>query len=207
VPHRGPGIGVRGSFLYIAERHAGIQRCGDERVPQGMRANLLSDPGTAGHLADDPPGAMTVQPPAAGSEEDGSLAALAGRQVNRPRGPRRERDRHDLAALAGDHQGPVAPLDAQCFDIRAGSLGDPQPVEGQQRDQRVLGGRPEPRGDQQRAELVAVQSGRVRLMKPRSDTIRPVLKRYRVVIGAETYFTRRYSWMTPPTRSCRRTRK
>ena len=32
-------------------------------------------------------------------------------QVDRPRGPRRQRDGHDLAALAGDGQSPVTALE------------------------------------------------------------------------------------------------
>ena len=38
VADGGPRIGVRGGFLDIAERDPGIQRGGDERVPQRVRA-------------------------------------------------------------------------------------------------------------------------------------------------------------------------
>jgi len=58
----------------------------------------------------------------------------------------------------------VPALDAQGPDVGADSFGHAQPVEGQQRDERVLGGRPEPGSDQQRAELVAVQPGGVRVI-------------------------------------------
>ena len=58
----------------------------------------------------------------------------------------------------------MASLDAECLDIGAGGLGDAQPVESQQRDQRMLGRRPQPGRDQQRAELIAVQAGGVRLV-------------------------------------------
>ena len=37
----------------------------------------------------------------------------------------RRRDGHDLAAFAGDRQGPVAPFQAQVLDVGAGGLGDP----------------------------------------------------------------------------------
>ena len=50
------------------------------------------------------------------------------------------------------------------LDVRAGGLGHPQPVQGQQGDQRVLRRRAEPGGDQQRAEFVAVQRDGVRLI-------------------------------------------
>jgi len=59
--------------------------------------------------------------------------------------------------LAGDRQHPVPALQAQVPDVRAGGLADPQPVQREQRDQRVPGGRAEPGGGQQCAELVAVQ--------------------------------------------------
>jgi hypothetical protein len=51
----------------------------------------------------------------------------------------------------------VTALDTQGLDVGAGGLRDPQPIERQQGDERVLGGLAEPGGDQQRAELVAVQ--------------------------------------------------
>jgi hypothetical protein len=59
--------------------------------------------------------------------------------------------------FAHDRQGPVAAFDTQGLDVGAGGRGDPQPVQGQQREQRMLGCRPEPGGHQQRADLVAVQ--------------------------------------------------
>jgi hypothetical protein len=58
-------------------------------------------------------------------------------------GARRQRDGHHLAALAGDRQGPVTALQAQVLDVGAGSFRYPQPVQGEQRDQRVLEWRPE----------------------------------------------------------------
>ena len=63
VPHRGPRIRVRGRLLHVVQRHPGIQGCGDERVPERVRADGLGDPGAAGGFADDPPGAVPVQPP------------------------------------------------------------------------------------------------------------------------------------------------
>ena len=73
------------------------------------------------------------------------------------RGARCERDGDNLAALAGDHQSPVPALDAQGLDVGTGSFGHAQPVERQQGDQRMLGGRAKPGSDQQRAKLVTVQ--------------------------------------------------
>src|SRR5271168_2272514 len=58
----------------------------------------------------------------------------------------------------------LAPLQARVLDVRAGGLRHPQAVEREQRDERVLGGRAEPGGNQEGAELVAVQGRRVRLV-------------------------------------------
>jgi|ERR1039457_6772044 hypothetical protein len=58
---------------------------------------------------------------------------------------------------AGDGERLVAAFQSQVLDVRAGRLRDSQPVEGEQGDQGVLGGRSESCGDQKRAELVAVQ--------------------------------------------------
>jgi hypothetical protein len=56
-------------------------------------------------------------------EEQRSFGALADSQVDRPGGARGERDGDDLAALAGDDEGPVTALQAQVLDVCAGSLG------------------------------------------------------------------------------------
>jgi len=115
------------------------------------------DPSAAGGPADDPGCAVPVQPATVSGQEYRSFAALPDGQVDRPRGTRCERDGDDLAALAGDHQYPVAALDARSLDAGASGFGDPQPIEGQQRDQRVLGRVAQAGGDQERAEFVAVQ--------------------------------------------------
>jgi hypothetical protein len=64
-----------------------------------MRPDGLGDPGPAGDLADDPSGAMAVQPPPIGRQEDGSFASLADCQVDCPRGAWYERDGDDLPPL------------------------------------------------------------------------------------------------------------
>ncbi len=90
ISHRGPWVGVRCRFLNIAQRDSGIQRCGNERVPERMRRNGFGDPGTAGGLADEPPGAMPVQPPPVRGQEHRPAGALADSQVNGPGGARAE---------------------------------------------------------------------------------------------------------------------
>jgi len=74
---------MRGRFLDIRKWHPGIEGGGDERVPQGVRADQLGDPSAAGYPADDPPGTVPVQPAAIGRQEDRSVRALTDRQVDR----------------------------------------------------------------------------------------------------------------------------
>jgi hypothetical protein len=116
---------------------------------------------------------VPVQPfPVRGGEQR-SFGALADGQVDGAGGTRSERDGDDPAALASDDRGPVAALEAQVLDVRANGLEDPKAVEREQGDQRVLGRRPEPCSDQQGTDLVAVQSGSVRLViKPRPADVR-----------------------------------
>jgi hypothetical protein len=152
---------VGGGFLHVPQRHAGVERRGYECMSERVRADVLGDPGAAAGPGDDPGGTVPVQPLPVRGDEQRSFSALSDRQVDRPGRARRERNGDDLAALAGDHQGAVAAFQAQVLDAGAGGFRDPQPVEGEQGDQRVLGGRAEPGGDQDGAELVAVQGGGV----------------------------------------------
>ena len=143
--------------MHIAQWHPGVETGSDERMPQRVRPDRLGDPGAAGGPADDPRGAVPVQPPAIDGQEDRPVAALADGQVDRPRRAWRQRDSDDLAAFAGDDQRPVAALDTQRLDVGTGGFGDPQPIEGQQCYKRVLSRVPQADGDQQCAKLVAVQ--------------------------------------------------
>jgi hypothetical protein len=99
-------------FLDVAERDPGVKGGGDERVPQGVGADLLGDPGASGDPADDADGSVPVGALAVGGEEQRARGALADGQVDGACGPRGERDGDDLAALAGDDQGSVAALQA-----------------------------------------------------------------------------------------------
>jgi hypothetical protein len=156
IPHRGARVGVGSCFLHVAECDPGIQRGGDERVPERVGTDGLSDPSMPGEAADDPPGAVPIQPSAIRSCENGPRATFADGQVDRAGGARGEWDGDDLAALAGDHQDPVPAFQAQRLDVGPCGLGDAQAVQSQQRDQCVFGGRAEPGRDEQRAELVTV---------------------------------------------------
>jgi hypothetical protein len=64
--------------LDVAQRHPGIKGGGDERVSQRAGRDGLADPSSAGDLADDPPGAVPVHPPAVRGQEDRLVRALAG---------------------------------------------------------------------------------------------------------------------------------
>ncbi len=142
-----PVQGGSGPLCDVPQRHPGVET-GDERVTKGVRADGFGDPGPACHPAHNSPGAVTVQPLAVTAEEERSFAAFPDGQVDRSGGAGREPDGDLLAALADDAEGPVPALKAECLDISAGGLGDAQPVEGQQGDQRVLGRWPVPGGDQ-----------------------------------------------------------
>jgi hypothetical protein len=116
---------------------------------------------------------VRVQPAAVRGQEHRCAGALADGQVDRPGGARRERDGDDRAALAGNRESPVAAFQIEVLDVGAGGLGDPQPVQREQRDQRMLCRRPEPGGYQWRAGLVAVERGGVRLVvHPRTTDVR-----------------------------------
>jgi hypothetical protein len=128
IPDRGARVSVRGGFLHVTQWDPGIKRGGDERVSERVGRDGLADPGAAGGLADDPPGAVPVKPPPVGGREHRPADAFADGQVDRPGRARRQRDGDDLAALAGDRQGPVAPFQGQVLDVGTGGLGDPQSV-------------------------------------------------------------------------------
>ena len=63
----------------------------------------------------------------------------------------------------------MAAFQAQVLDVSGGSLRYPQPVQGEQGNQRVLSRRSKTGGDEERAELVAIKGGGVRLIvQPRT---------------------------------------
>ena len=86
-----------GGLLHIAQRNPGIERRSDKCVPERVRAGRLGDPGAARHPADDPHGAVPVQPAPVAGAEDRAVAPFAGGQVDRPGGAGSERDGDHLA--------------------------------------------------------------------------------------------------------------
>jgi hypothetical protein len=93
-----------GGLLDVAQRHPGVKRGSDKYVPKGVRGDGFGDPGAAGDLANEPPRAVPVQPRSVGGQEHRPVGALADGQVDGPGSARRQRNRDDLAALAGDGQ-------------------------------------------------------------------------------------------------------
>jgi hypothetical protein len=154
---------VAGGLLHVSERDTGIQGGSDERVAEGVGTDRLGDPGLAGG-APDAASLVAVEALSGRAEEDRPFAAFTDREVEGPGGAGRQRDRHDLAALADGGEGPMATLEAEAFDVCAGRFGDPQAVDAQQTDQRVVAVPCETGRDEQRADFVAVESGGVRFV-------------------------------------------
>jgi hypothetical protein len=84
IPHRGSRICMRSGFLDVAQRDPSVERVGDERMPQCVGRDGLGDPGAAGGLADDPPGAVPVQPSPVRSQEHRAIGPFPDGQVDRP---------------------------------------------------------------------------------------------------------------------------
>jgi hypothetical protein len=158
IPHRRPRVRVRRRFLHVAQRDTGIQGGGDEGVAQSVRSDPLGDPCPAGDPPHDPAGGVTVQPVTVGAEEHWAHGALADREVNGAGDARGERHGDGLAAFAQHRQCPVTAFEAEVVDIDADRLRDPQPVEGEEGHQRVIAGRRQASGDEDGADLVAVQT-------------------------------------------------
>ena len=91
---------MRGSLLDIPQRHVGIECGGNGHVPERVGPDRLGDPSAAGYPADDPGGAVPVQPPAIRRDEDRALAPLAHSQIDHLGGARGQRDGDHLASLA-----------------------------------------------------------------------------------------------------------
>jgi hypothetical protein len=109
-------------LLDVTQRDPGVKRGCDERVSQRVGRDGLADSGAARDAADDPSGAVPVQPAAVRGQEHRPFSALADGQIDRPGGPRSQRDGDHFAAFAGDGQRPVAALQAQVLNVGAGGL-------------------------------------------------------------------------------------
>jgi hypothetical protein len=113
-------------------------------MPEGMRCDRLGDPGSPGYPVNDPRRGVAVEAAAVGWHEYGSLAAFPDGQVDGAGGARGEGNGDGLAAFTHDGEGAMPAFETEGFDVGAAGFGDPQPVEGQQRDQGVVGGPAQP---------------------------------------------------------------
>ena len=145
---------MRCGVLDVTERDPGVERSGDEAVAQRVRRDVLGDPGRVAQAADHPGGGVAVHPLTVRPDEDRTMRAFADAQVDGSGGAWGERNRHLFAALAQDPQRAVAAFGGELLDVRAERLGDPQPVQCQQRCQGVILVGGQPRGDEEPAEFV-----------------------------------------------------
>src|SRR5205085_1814979 len=111
------GIGMAGCLLYVPERHAGVEGGGDERMPEGVRADRLVDPRPASEAPHDPPRGVAVEALAVSPDEDRPLGPFADGEIDRSGRARRQRDGDDLAAFAEHGEGAMAAFDAERFDV------------------------------------------------------------------------------------------
>ena len=155
VPHGRAGVGVRSRFLDVAKGHARVEGGRDESVAQSMGTDRLVNPGAARHPAHYAPSTVAVHALAIGAQEDGpaSRSPMARSTARAVRGARGHG--YDLATLAQDGERAVAPLEPEGLDVGADSFRDPQAVQCQQRNERVLDRRPQPSRDEQGAHFVA----------------------------------------------------
>ena len=105
----GPGAGVPGGDLDVAQVHARIERRGDEGVTEHVRVcprNVY--PGGLGQLAQAPGGGVPVHPGTAAVEQNRAARAGADRLVDRPADRGRQQDQDYLGAVAAYAQHAVA---------------------------------------------------------------------------------------------------
>jgi hypothetical protein len=154
---------VGSGFLDIAQRDASAQRGSDEAWRSVCGPTVLVIPARRAIR-------RTIHPAPCRSSRRPSAARKMGPSLRSPMA-------RSIARAVRGASGPVTtlpplrvitrvrwPLDTQRFDVRASGLGDPQPIQRKQRDRRVLRRRAKSGGDQQGADLVAVQPGGVRLV-------------------------------------------
>lgn len=103
-----------------------------------MRSDALDNPRLSGDPTHNPPGGVTVDSFTGTFHEDRALEALTDRKIEDSGDARRQRHRHNLPALASHRQDPMTALQAQRLDIGAQGFRDAQPVQRQQRYQRVV---------------------------------------------------------------------
>ena len=149
-----------GGGLHVPQRDPGIEGGHDERRSQHVRVYVAESAALAdrGHpsVGRAPVESLTV--PAA---KNRPFVTLADDQVDGAGGAWDERDGGGLVALAGDPQGPVATLDGEVFDVRLARFAHPEPVQTEQRGQRLVHEVVVVRGGQEHAELRPIEPSSV----------------------------------------------
>jgi hypothetical protein len=160
VDGRRAGIGVTGGHLDLSEGYARVEGAHDEGGPQHVRMDV-AEPSTLGDRTHPAVGCPSVQSLAVTAQEDGAGTPLADGDVDRPRRPRDERDDGRLVTLLYDAQGPVAPLEAEVLDVGCARLADPEDIQPEENGQSGVRGVEPLGGEEEGAELGAVQSSSV----------------------------------------------
>ena len=157
VDRRYSRVCVPGGQLHIPQRHAGVEGRHDERGPKHVRVHRAE----AGPLADGPNPAVrgpTVEPFAVTAAEDRAFAPFADGQVDGSCRPRDERNGGGLVALADDVQRAMAASDAEVLDVGGARLAHSQSVQPEEHRQGGMGAVVTLGGEQEHAELGAVES-------------------------------------------------
>ena len=155
---------MTGGFLNVAKRHTGIEGRVDERMPHGVRTDPLEDPGPSGDASHDAGRAVTIETATGTVTEDRTGAAFPDSEVDSAGGSWGERDRDSFAALAMNDKGAVPAFEAELFDVSTDRFGHAEPVQREQGDEGMIACAGQPGGDEHRADLVAVKTGRVGLV-------------------------------------------
>ena len=157
VDRRGSRVGVTGGELYVAERHAGVERCHDEPGAQHVRMDV-TEPGTLADRANPTVGGASVQTLPILAPQDRSLVTFADDEIHSACRSRDKRDRGRLVALAQDRQRAMPALEGQVLDVRSARFGDLEPVQAQQHRQRGMVAIEPFGGEQESAEFGAVHA-------------------------------------------------
>jgi hypothetical protein len=136
VAHGGPGVGVTGGDLHVAEADAGVEHRRHERVPQhvGMRPRH-PDPRDLGEVLESAGGGMPVHPPTMAVAQNRPTGAFIDGPVDGSGDRGWQRNEDDLATFAAHTQDPVSVFLTQVGDVRPAGFEDPQPEQTQERDQ------------------------------------------------------------------------
>jgi len=165
-------------------------------MTQGVRTDSLGDPGPSGDTPHDPPGRMTIEASADAVDEDRTLQSFTDGQVDGTSNAWREGHGDDLATLTHDGEGPVSPFQSEGIDVGADRFGHAQPIQRQQRHQRMVAWRRQSGGDQDRAEFVAVEMGE-ETSRGRDRTTRVTTRRNRIrrvgILGVASGSAERYA--------------